>query len=146
MRQGEKVRVLDNLSTGKRDNLAPWLDDIDLIEGDIRDAETVQRAMAGHREGTTASTRGGALVAGVDYVLHQAALPSVPRSIADPLTVHQVEPPPGRRRGGSERPVGLSGRLAGYKGSPTNTLISPRVSARSGAEEATTLFSLPSCL
>ncbi len=52
----------DNFSTGKRENLAAWLDRIELIQGDIRDAETVRRAMAGHREGT--------LVAGVDYVLH----------------------------------------------------------------------------
>ncbi|MBU0705069.1 MAG: NAD-dependent epimerase/dehydratase family protein, partial [Chloroflexi bacterium] len=73
VQQGEKVRVLDNLSTGKWENLAPWLDHIELIEGDVRDAETTRRAMAG-----------------VDYVLHQAALPSVPRSIADPLTTHQV--------------------------------------------------------
>ena len=73
VRRGEKVRVLDNLSTGKRENLTPWLDRIELIEGDVRDPETARRAMAG-----------------VDYVLHQAALPSVPRSIADPLTTHQV--------------------------------------------------------
>jgi len=71
--QGEQVRVLDNFSTGKRDNLAPWLDRIELIEGDIRDRETVQRAAEG-----------------IDYVLHQAALPSVPRSIDDPATTHQV--------------------------------------------------------
>ncbi len=41
------MRVLDNLSTGKRENLAPWLDRIELIEGDVRDPETVRRAMAG---------------------------------------------------------------------------------------------------
>ncbi len=73
VRQGERVRVLDNLSTGKRENLVSWLDRLELIEGDIRDVETVHGAMAG-----------------VDYVLHQAALPSVPRSVADPLASHQV--------------------------------------------------------
>jgi nucleoside-diphosphate-sugar epimerase len=71
--QRQQVRVLDNFSTGKRENLAPWLDHVELIEGDVRDLETVRRAMDG-----------------VKYVLHQAALPSVPRSVADPLTTHQV--------------------------------------------------------
>jgi UDP-glucose 4-epimerase len=69
----EHVRVLDNLATGKRENLRPWLDRIELVVGDIRDLEVVRGTMAG-----------------VDYVLHQAALPSVPSSIADPLTTHQV--------------------------------------------------------
>ena len=70
-RQGGQVRVLDNLSTGKRENLqSPGLE---IIEGDIRDLDVVRRAMNG-----------------VDYVLHQAALPSVPRSIADPLTTNEV--------------------------------------------------------
>jgi nucleoside-diphosphate-sugar epimerase len=73
VRRGEAVSVLDNFSTGKRENIAPWLGRIELIAGDIRDLETVRRAMVG-----------------VDYVLHQAALPSVPRSIADPVTTHEV--------------------------------------------------------
>ncbi len=71
--QGKRVRVLDNFATGKRENLAPWLERVELIEGDVRDPETVRRA-----------------VDGVDYALHQAALPSVPGSIADPVTTHQV--------------------------------------------------------
>jgi len=70
---GARVRILDNLSTGKRENLAPWLDRLELIEGDLRNPGALGRA-----------------VAGATYVLHQAALPSVPRSIADPLTTHQV--------------------------------------------------------
>lgn len=70
---GESVRVLDNLSTGKLDNLRSILDRIEMIEGDLRDAETVRQA-----------------VSGVDYVLHQGALPSVPRSIADPVEVDTV--------------------------------------------------------
>jgi len=68
VRRGERVRVLDNFSTGRRENIAPFLEHIELVEGDLRDLPTVRRA-----------------VEGVDYVLHQAALASVPRSVADPL-------------------------------------------------------------
>ena len=78
VRRGEQVRILDNLSTGKRENIAPLLSPganpgVEFIEGDLRDLETVRRA-----------------VEGVDYVLHQAALPSVQRSIEDPLTTSEV--------------------------------------------------------
>lgn len=73
VRREQHVRVLDNFTTGKRENLASVLDRIELVEGDIRDLGTVRNAMQG-----------------VDYVLHQAALPSVPRSIADPLASHEV--------------------------------------------------------
>lgn len=73
LKQNKDVRVLDNFSTGRRENLQPFIDDIELIEGDIRSLSTVYRA-----------------VDGVDYVLHQAALPSVPRSIADPVTTNEV--------------------------------------------------------
>lgn len=71
--RGQRVRVLDNFSTGKRTNLAGVLDKIKLIEGDIRDPDVVQKAMAN-----------------VDYVLHQAAVASVPASVTDPLTCHEV--------------------------------------------------------
>jgi UDP-glucose 4-epimerase len=64
---GVRVRVLDNFSGGKLENLAPILDDIELIVGDIRDMSVVSAA-----------------VRGVDVVFHEAAEPSVPRSIADP--------------------------------------------------------------
>ena len=70
VRRGEPVRVLDNFSTGKRENLQSA---IEVIEGDIRDLDTVRHATSG-----------------VDYLLHQAALPSVPRSVADPLTTNEV--------------------------------------------------------
>ena len=73
LEQGESVRVLDNFLTGKRENLAPFADHIELIEGDLRDAGTVRRA-----------------VSGVTCVFHQAALPSVPRSIREPLTTHEI--------------------------------------------------------
>ncbi len=71
--RGEKVRVLDNFLTGKRENIAPFLDGVELIEGDIRDAAVCRQA-----------------VEGVDDVLHQAALPSVPRSVENPLLAHDI--------------------------------------------------------
>jgi nucleoside-diphosphate-sugar epimerase len=70
---GHAVRVLDNFATGRRQNLAHCLADIDLVEGDLRDAATVLRAAAG-----------------CEVILHQGALPSVPRSVADPLTSNEV--------------------------------------------------------
>ena len=69
---GAQVVGLDNLATGHRHNIAPMLDDFEFIEGDIRDIDTCRRAC---RE--------------VDYVLHQAALGSVPRSIADPIATNE---------------------------------------------------------
>jgi UDP-N-acetylglucosamine/UDP-N-acetyl-alpha-D-glucosaminouronate 4-epimerase len=66
--RGEKVRGVDNLSTGNRDNIADIKDQIDFCEADILDLEAMHRACAG-----------------VDFVLHQAALPSVPKSVLDPL-------------------------------------------------------------
>jgi nucleoside-diphosphate-sugar epimerase len=65
---GQRVRVLDNLSTGHRENIASFLDRVEFIEGDLRDEETVRRA-----------------VKGVDFVLHQGAIPSVNRSVQDPI-------------------------------------------------------------
>ncbi len=73
LNKGYNVRVLDNFSTGKRDNLLGYEDDIQLIEGDIRSPNIVQEA-----------------VSGIDVILHQAALPSVPRSIKDPITTNAV--------------------------------------------------------
>ena len=70
---GHTVRVLDNFSTGSRDNLAAVRDRIEIIPGDITDPETVYIAM---RE--------------VELVFHQAALASVPRSIADPMATHNA--------------------------------------------------------
>ncbi|HYF64138.1 MAG TPA: SDR family oxidoreductase [Herpetosiphonaceae bacterium] len=70
---GHSVRVLDNFATGRRQNLAHCLADIDLIEGDLREADTVLRAAAG-----------------CEVILHQGALPSVPRSVADPVTSNAV--------------------------------------------------------
>ena len=72
-RGGHNVRVIDNLSTGKKENLEPVLSKIEFIESDVRDLELLREAMDG-----------------IDYVLHQAAIPSVPRSVEDPLTTNSV--------------------------------------------------------
>jgi UDP-glucose 4-epimerase len=73
LRRGEPVVVLDNFATGKRENLRHVARDLRIIKGDLRDLVVVREA-----------------VRGADYVLHQGALPSVPRSVADPVTSHQV--------------------------------------------------------
>ena len=73
LERGADVRVLDNFSTGDRRNLVHVAGDVDIVEGDLRSFERVATA-----------------VAGCDAVFHQAALPSVPRSIQDPLTTSAV--------------------------------------------------------
>jgi nucleoside-diphosphate-sugar epimerase len=70
--RGEQLRVVDNLSTGHQRNL-DLLDGADRVIGDVADPDIARRA-----------------VDGVDFVLHQAAIPSVPRSVADPLTSHKA--------------------------------------------------------
>ncbi len=70
--KGEKVRVFDNFSTGKRENLS-GLGGIEIVEGSLTDLAACCQALVGVR-----------------YVLHQAAIPSVPRSIADPLQSNEV--------------------------------------------------------
>ena len=66
--RGEQVRGVDNFSTGKRENIADILDRIDFQEADILNLDAMHKACAG-----------------VDFVLHQAAIPSVPKSVLDPL-------------------------------------------------------------
>lgn len=75
LQKGYRVTCLDNFATGHRYNIAPFLnnDNFTLLEGDIRDLETCKKA-----------------VTDIDYVLHQAALGSVPRSINDPITSNEV--------------------------------------------------------
>lgn len=73
VKAGDQVKVLDNFATGKRENLAGLEGKFELIEEDIRNMKAIQQAMDG-----------------VDYVLHQAALPSVPRSIEDPISANEV--------------------------------------------------------
>jgi nucleoside-diphosphate-sugar epimerase len=68
LRRGHKVRVLDSLVTGKRQNLAQ-IPKAEFLEGDVADVATCRKA-----------------VEGIEFVLHQAAIPSVPRSVKDPIT------------------------------------------------------------
>jgi nucleoside-diphosphate-sugar epimerase len=72
LRRGHTVRIVDSLITGKRANLAT-LGAAEFLEGDLADMDVARRA-----------------VAGVDYVLHQAAIPSVPRSVQDPVTSNRA--------------------------------------------------------
>jgi UDP-glucose 4-epimerase len=71
--RGEPVRVLDNFSTGRLENLSTVRDAVAILAGDLRDQQAVRAA-----------------VAGVEVIFHQAALPSVPRSIVDPHTTMEV--------------------------------------------------------
>ena len=72
VRRGERVRVADSFITGKRENLA-HLPGVEVVEGDLADLAVARQA-----------------VKGVDYVLHQAAIPSVPRSVEDPITSNRA--------------------------------------------------------
>ena len=72
LRRGERVRVADSLVTGKRENLA-HLPQAEFVQGDLADIDFARR-----------------VVQGVDYVLHQAAIPSVPRSVEDPITSNRA--------------------------------------------------------
>ena len=69
VRDGHRVRVIDNFTTGHRRNLSTVIDDVDLVEGDLQSYE-----------------RAHAAVRGCEIVFHEAAMPSVPRSVQDPLT------------------------------------------------------------
>lgn len=73
IQRGHSVKVLDNFSTGKRENLKEFDKDIEILEGDVRNFHIVEKA-----------------VRNVEVILHQAALPSVPRSVADPISSDQV--------------------------------------------------------
>src|SRR5712672_3576364 len=68
LERGNEVRGIDNFSTGRRENLTEMLSRIDFREADILDLDAMHKACAG-----------------VDYVLHEAAIPSVPKSVLDPL-------------------------------------------------------------
>lgn len=72
LQKGHDVRVIDNFSTGRRENIQPFLGNVSLFELDIAEGDSLQESFEG-----------------VDYVLHQAALPSVPRSIEDPVGTFQ---------------------------------------------------------
>jgi nucleoside-diphosphate-sugar epimerase len=71
--KGERVRVLDNFATGKIQRLKPFLGKIEIVKGDICNGRDLKKALKG-----------------IDFVLHQAALRSVPRSVDDPLSSNEV--------------------------------------------------------
>jgi UDP-glucose 4-epimerase len=71
--RGDSVRILDNFDTGKRENLAHLGNQVEIIEGSVVDPHAVAKAMRG-----------------VEVVFHQAALASVPRSVAEPLDTNAV--------------------------------------------------------
>jgi UDP-glucose 4-epimerase len=73
LKRGEDVAVFDNFSTGRMLNLEPFKKNIELIEADLRDAEAVRKSVKGRT-----------------FVLHQGALPSVTRSVEDPLSANEV--------------------------------------------------------
>jgi UDP-glucose 4-epimerase len=73
LERGDEVRILDNFATGDRRNVLHVARDVEIVEGDLRSFERVHTA-----------------VAGCDLIFHQAALPSVPRSVQDPLTSSEV--------------------------------------------------------
>ena len=72
LRLGHRVRIVDNFATGKRENVDALKGDLEVYEVSITDLPALERPFIG-----------------ADYVIHQAALPSVPRSIDDPLTTHE---------------------------------------------------------
>src|SRR5215471_59334 len=73
LRRGETVKVIDNFSTGKRENVEPFRAEAEIVEADIADAKNLSQHLKG-----------------VDYVIHQAAIPSVPKSILDPVKSHHA--------------------------------------------------------
>jgi nucleoside-diphosphate-sugar epimerase len=106
VRRGERVRVVDNLYSGKRANLA-HLPQVEFVQGDLEDLRVAHAA-----------------VQGVDYVLHQAAIPSVPRSVEDPIRSNGANIDAtlnvlvAARDAGVKRVV-FAGSSSGYGNSPT---------------------------
>ena len=107
LRDGHAVRVLDNFSSGKRANLAAVQADIEILDGDVRDAATIARA-----------------VENVDIILHHAAIASVARSVENPILEHEVNLGGTLRlldaaRAGSVRRLVLASTAAAYGDDPT---------------------------
>jgi UDP-glucose 4-epimerase len=73
IKRGDKVRIIDNFSSGRRENFADFAKDVELIEADILDPAALRRA-----------------VQGAEVVYHEAAIPSVPKSMAEPLENHEA--------------------------------------------------------
>jgi len=135
--RGDKVRVFDNLSTGKVDNLDAVADDVEFIEGDLRDFHAV-----------------GAAARDCELIFHQGALASVPRSVADPVPTHdvcatgtlnvlQAARAAGVRRvvyAASSSAYGASARLPKHESDPTLPL-SPYAVAKLAGEQYCAAFS-----
>src|ERR1044071_5110190 len=73
VKKGESVRILDNFFSGRQQNIAPFKNKVQVIRGDIREPRDLRRALKK-----------------IDYVFHQAALRSVPRSLEDPVSTNEV--------------------------------------------------------
>ena len=73
LRRSETVKVIDNFSTGKRENVEPFKNRAEIIDADIAEAKNLARFLKG-----------------ADYVIHQAAIPSVPKSVLDPVKSHHA--------------------------------------------------------
>lgn len=73
LRRKQRVKIIDNFSTGKRENLKPFSDRAEVVEADIAEASNLTD-----------------ILRGADYVIHQAAIPSVPKSIIDPVKSHHA--------------------------------------------------------
>src|SRR6266498_3501530 len=73
LRRKETVKVIDNFSTGKRKNVEPFQNDAEIIEADLADVNNLAQFLRG-----------------ADYVIHQAAIPSVPKSVIDPVKSHHA--------------------------------------------------------
>ena len=71
--RGDRVRIIDNFSSGRRENFADYARDVELIEADILDPAALRRA-----------------VEGVEVIFHEAAIPSVPKSMAEPIENHEA--------------------------------------------------------
>jgi nucleoside-diphosphate-sugar epimerase len=137
VRRGHRVRVADSLVTGKRDNLA-HISGVEFLQGDLADLEFARRA-----------------VDGVEFVLHQAALPSVPRSVKDPITSNRANVDAtlnvlvaardaGARRvvfAGSSAAYGNTETLPKHEGMPNNPL-SPYALQKVVGEQYLQMFTL----
>jgi UDP-glucose 4-epimerase len=123
--RGDTVRGLDNFETGKRENLEHLAGRFDFVECDLRDAEGVARACEG-----------------VDYIFHQGARPSVPRSVKDPRTSHTANLDgtfnllEGARAGGAKRIIYAASSSA-YGNQPGFPRVETMVPSRSWPASST---------
>jgi UDP-glucose 4-epimerase len=122
---GWEVRVLDDFSSGREENLAGLRDHVELLRGDVRDPAMVARA-----------------VAGVEVVFHQAAIPSVPRSVEEPIRTNDVNVGgtlrvlEGARRAGARRVV-FAASSAAYG----DTQVLPKVASSTASSTRSSMAS-----